>query len=80
MKTGRSSSTYFLRDIKGTTHYKVTLAPKVEHNDQGQIKVHIESRADRDWAGCNTTGKGNILGYTIATHQQNTIHNCTFTG
>eukprot|EP00971_Amphidinium_carterae_P132877 2631243-Amphidinium_carterae.3 len=27
-----------LRYIKGTTHYKVTLSPKVEHNEQKQIK------------------------------------------
>eukprot|EP00971_Amphidinium_carterae_P177742 3525579-Amphidinium_carterae.3 len=46
-----------LRYIKGTTHYKVTLAPKVEHNEQGQIKVNVESCADSDWAECNTTRK-----------------------
>eukprot|EP00971_Amphidinium_carterae_P135887 2692476-Amphidinium_carterae.1 len=46
------------RHIKGTTHYKVTLAaPKVEHNEQGQIIVHIESSADSGWAGCDTTRK-----------------------
>eukprot|EP00971_Amphidinium_carterae_P124904 2474322-Amphidinium_carterae.1 len=46
-----------LRYIKGTLHYRVHLAPKVEHNDQHEIKVDIELFADSDWAGCNTTRK-----------------------
>eukprot|EP00971_Amphidinium_carterae_P063807 1262900-Amphidinium_carterae.2 len=43
--------------IKGTAHYNVILAPKAEHNEQGQINVHIESSVGSDWAGCNTTLK-----------------------
>eukprot|EP00971_Amphidinium_carterae_P252288 5008788-Amphidinium_carterae.1 len=46
-----------LRYIKGTIQYKVHLAPKVEHNEKLEIKVDIESFADSDWAGCNTTRK-----------------------
>eukprot|EP00971_Amphidinium_carterae_P217989 4327525-Amphidinium_carterae.1 len=33
-----------LRYITGTIHYKVTLAPKVVHNEKGEIMVHIESQ------------------------------------
>eukprot|EP00971_Amphidinium_carterae_P247105 4907493-Amphidinium_carterae.3 len=54
-----------LRYIKGTTyctsqlHQKLNTIfcqhlAKVEHNEQGQIKVHIESSADSDWAGYTT--------------------------
>eukprot|EP00971_Amphidinium_carterae_P254249 5047376-Amphidinium_carterae.1 len=43
--------------IKGTIQYRVHLAPKVEYNDRQEIKVDIESFADSDWAGCNTTRK-----------------------
>eukprot|EP00971_Amphidinium_carterae_P280648 5571520-Amphidinium_carterae.1 len=46
-----------LRCIKGTIHYKVHLAPKIEYNEQQEIKVDIESFADSDWARCNTTRK-----------------------
>eukprot|EP00971_Amphidinium_carterae_P100357 1984695-Amphidinium_carterae.2 len=46
-----------LRYIKGTIHYRVHLAPKIEHNDQQEIKVDIESFADSDWAGCNAARK-----------------------
>eukprot|EP00971_Amphidinium_carterae_P178213 3534905-Amphidinium_carterae.2 len=56
--------------ITAPTHYEVTLAPKVAHNEQGHIKVHIKSSADSDWAGCNTT--------PLLYIRKNTIHNCTF--
>eukprot|EP00971_Amphidinium_carterae_P212986 4227223-Amphidinium_carterae.1 len=46
-----------LRYVKGTIHYRVNLSPKVEYNEQCKIKVDIESFADGDWAGCNTTRK-----------------------
>eukprot|EP00971_Amphidinium_carterae_P108425 2146994-Amphidinium_carterae.1 len=46
-----------LRYVKGTIHYRVNLSPKVEYNEQREIKVEIESFADSDWAGCNTTRK-----------------------
>eukprot|EP00971_Amphidinium_carterae_P348948 6490758-Amphidinium_carterae.2 len=46
-----------LSHIEGTTHYKVTLAPKAQHNEQGQITVNIDSHADSDWEGCSTTRK-----------------------
>eukprot|EP00971_Amphidinium_carterae_P127192 2520618-Amphidinium_carterae.1 len=32
-----------LRYITGTIHYKVTLPPKVVHNEKGEIMVHIDS-------------------------------------
>eukprot|EP00971_Amphidinium_carterae_P010909 215268-Amphidinium_carterae.1 len=51
---GRNS---LLRYIEGTTHCRVSLAPKIEHNEQREIKVDIESFADSYWAGCNTTRK-----------------------
>eukprot|EP00971_Amphidinium_carterae_P229066 4543940-Amphidinium_carterae.2 len=41
-----------LRRIKGTTRHKVTLAPKAQHDEQGQITVNIDSHAD-----CRTTRK-----------------------
>eukprot|EP00971_Amphidinium_carterae_P343997 6484085-Amphidinium_carterae.6 len=46
-----------LRYIKGTMHYKVILAPKALHNEKKEIQVNIDSFADSDWAGCNTTRK-----------------------
>eukprot|EP00971_Amphidinium_carterae_P212027 4207272-Amphidinium_carterae.1 len=46
-----------LRYVKGTIHYRVNLSPKVEYNEQREIKVDIELFADSDWAGCNTTRK-----------------------
>eukprot|EP00971_Amphidinium_carterae_P207429 4115588-Amphidinium_carterae.2 len=46
-----------LRYIKGTTHYKLTLAPKATYNERNEIQVDIESFTDSDWAGCNSTRK-----------------------
>eukprot|EP00971_Amphidinium_carterae_P350040 6491353-Amphidinium_carterae.5 len=36
--------------VQRTTHYKVSLAPKAQHNEQGQITVSLYSHADSDWA------------------------------
>eukprot|EP00971_Amphidinium_carterae_P173921 3447482-Amphidinium_carterae.1 len=44
-----------LRYVRGVIHYRVKLEPELEHNDRDQIKVSIESRADSDWSGFNTT-------------------------
>eukprot|EP00971_Amphidinium_carterae_P076506 1510972-Amphidinium_carterae.1 len=46
-----------LRYIKGTIHYKLTLAPKATYNEKNEIRVDIESFVDSDWAGYNTTRK-----------------------
>eukprot|EP00971_Amphidinium_carterae_P307335 6107723-Amphidinium_carterae.1 len=46
-----------LRYINGTIHYKVILAPKALYNEKNEIQVNIQSFADSDWAGCNTTRK-----------------------
>eukprot|EP00971_Amphidinium_carterae_P218542 4337843-Amphidinium_carterae.1 len=48
-----------LRYIKGTIHYKLTLAPKATYTEKNEIQVDIESFADSDWAGCNATRKSN---------------------
>eukprot|EP00971_Amphidinium_carterae_P248602 4934940-Amphidinium_carterae.1 len=63
-----------LRYIQGTIHYRVHLAPKVEHNDQHEIKVDIESFADSDWAGCNTTRKS--TNGTITTCWGSPMYHC----
>eukprot|EP00971_Amphidinium_carterae_P328359 6460198-Amphidinium_carterae.1 len=38
-------------------HYKVKLESEMDFSDEGQIKETIESSADSDWPGCNTTRK-----------------------
>eukprot|EP00971_Amphidinium_carterae_P271919 5396214-Amphidinium_carterae.1 len=43
--------------IKGTIHYKLTIAPNATYNEKNEIQVNIESFADNDWAGCNSTRK-----------------------
>eukprot|EP00971_Amphidinium_carterae_P199452 3958326-Amphidinium_carterae.1 len=55
-----------LRYIKSTIHCKLTLAPKAAYNAKNEIQVDVESFADSDWAGCNTTRKstsGTITSY-----------------
>eukprot|EP00971_Amphidinium_carterae_P348939 6490753-Amphidinium_carterae.3 len=46
-----------LRYIKDAIHYKLTLSPKATYNAKNEIQVDIESFADSDTAGCNTTRK-----------------------
>eukprot|EP00971_Amphidinium_carterae_P299386 5948603-Amphidinium_carterae.1 len=46
-----------LRYIEGTIHDKLTLAPKATYNVKNEIQVDIESFADSDRAGCNSTRK-----------------------
>eukprot|EP00971_Amphidinium_carterae_P263863 5235072-Amphidinium_carterae.2 len=46
-----------LRYIKGTMNYKLTLSPKATYNEKNEIQVDIQSFADSEWAGCNTTRK-----------------------
>eukprot|EP00971_Amphidinium_carterae_P064800 1283969-Amphidinium_carterae.1 len=36
-------------------HHKLTLSPRATYNEKTEIQVDIESFADSDWTGCNTT-------------------------
>eukprot|EP00971_Amphidinium_carterae_P173792 3445038-Amphidinium_carterae.1 len=77
-----------LRYIKDTIHYKLTLVPKATHNSKNERQVDIESFADSDCAGWNCTRKstsgtitscwGTVSRNTFASHQQDTVYNCSF--